>query len=189
MKVWQLLDQKATELYQKRQNSTILNSLQTNIAPIISEDFVWNAIGNQQRGVSEYQLFLFILQWIDAQQFSHDESAEKLKAFSMHIDFGKFTVDEQKAAIDNGIPLGLVTNALNSSQLLSSAMHQHFLLDVPHLEWHYYIHSAAADVDWQHLIRAVRDFPESLFIFQLFDMRHLFAFISCVLYQQVTTYP
>ena len=181
MKVWQLLDQKATELYQKRQNSTILNSLQTNIVPIISEDFVWNAIGNQQRGVSEYQLFLFILQWIDAQQFSHDESAEKLKAFSMHIDFGKFTVDEQKAAIDNGIPLGLVTNALNSSQLLSSAMLQHFLLDVPHLEWHYYIHSAAADVDWQHLIRAVRDFPESLFIFQLFDEAFVCLHFMCSL--------
>ena len=169
VKVWQILDQKATELYHKRQNSTILNSLQTDIAPVISEDFVWHAFWNKQRGVSEYELFLFILQWIDAHQFSHDESAEKLKAFCMHIDFGKFTVDEQKAAIDKGIPLGLVTNALNSSQLLSNAMLQHFHLDVPHSEWHYYISSAGADMDWQHLIRAVRDFPECLFIFQLFD--------------------
>ncbi|KAL5489393.1 hypothetical protein EMCRGX_G018482 [Ephydatia muelleri] len=181
MKVWQILDQKATELYQKRQNSTILNSLQTNMATIISEDFVWHAICNEQRGVSEYQLFLFILQWIDAQQFSCDESAEKLKAFSMHIDFGKFTVDEQKAAVDKGIPLGLVTNALNSSQLLSNTMLQHFLLDVPHLEWHYYTRSAGADVDWQHLIRAVRDFPESLFIFQLFDEAFVCLHFMCSL--------
>ena len=178
-KVWQILDQKAAELYQQRRDIAILNSLQTNASPSISEDFVWHVVSDKQRGVSEYQLFLFILQWIEAQQYSSDESTEKLKGFSKSIDFGKFTIDEQKAAIDRGIPLGVVTNALNSSQLLSNKMLQHFLLDVPHLEWHYYIHSLGADMDWQYLTRAVTNFPESLFVFQLFDETFLCLHFLC----------
>ena len=133
------------------------------------EDFVYGLIEDKQLNMSEYKLFQFVERWCVGLAVSEEECARKLLELSEQINFGKFTVDQQKAAIDAGIPIAVVTNALNKSTLLSPDMMDHFSLCSAHYNWCFLFHLDSDKIRWDYLLRAVQDYSESLLVIQLSD--------------------
>ena len=135
----------------------------------ISEDLVWALVEDRALGVDEFELFQFIRQWCHTHYSSDNEATDKLIQFSEYINFGKMRLNEKVAAMDVGVPKSLVTNALNCSSLLSPDMLEEFSLHAPHCGWSFYFRAESSNFDWQHLVRALRDHPESLIVLHLGD--------------------
>ena len=169
--VWLRMEHAAMEKKQElceRVTKTLLTTDAESI-PAVCEDFVCSLVQNDEINISEFEIFKFVQRWCCGQPWSDDEIADKLQKLSEHINFGMLTVDQQVQVIDAGIPIAFVTNALNKSLLLSTTMLEHFSLHAPHCGWRFYFRSSSSNFDWQHLLRAVQHFPESIVIFQLPD--------------------
>ena len=169
--VWLRMEHAAMEKKQElceRVTKTLLATDAESI-PAVSEDFVCSLVQNDEINISEFEIFKFVQRWCCGQPWSDDEIADKLLKLYEYINFGMLTVDQQVQVIDAGIPMAFVTNALNKSHLLSTAMLEHLSLHAPHCGWRFYFRSSSTNFDWQHLLRAVQYFPETIVIFQLPD--------------------
>ena len=163
MPVWKKMEQAAVKEKRKLGESIVHDC---NPGAVI-EDLVWSLLQDEQLNMSEFQLFKFVKQWCYSQQWSNDEALEKLLAFSDYINFSKFTVEQQIAAMEVGIPREIVTNALNKSQLLTQSMRAHFSLDSPHCGWKFYFRFDSTIFEGHHLLRALQRYPETMVTFQL----------------------
>ena len=167
--VWKKMEHIAKEKKQELSEKVAISNLATDTTPAVSEEFIWSLVQDEKTNLSEFELFCFVRRWCASQPYSDEELVDKLQQFSEHINFGKFTVDQQVTAIDVGIPKHIVTNALNKSKLLSTDMLHQFSLNAPHCGWRFYFRSSSANFDWQHLLRAVMRQPESMVIFKFSD--------------------
>ena len=165
LRVWEEMEKRAKE---KKQLLSV-DIVQNTDAKAISEDFLWGLLEDKVPNLSDVQLFLLIQRWCSHQPYTEDESHQKLLEFSRHINFGEFTVDQQVTAIDAGISLKMVTNALNTSTLLPQALLQKFLLDDPHRSWRYYFSCFSAEFNWKHLLRGLQCHQESIVVIKLKD--------------------
>ncbi len=132
-----------------------------------SESFIRTILQDQFRKIPEFELLNMLKKWCYSQCYSDSECTEKLISFSKYINFGKFSLQQKLSAMELGIPVKLVTNALNSSQFLTMEMMQKFSLHDPHNRWCFYFHATSADFRWSDLINAVTTYPESLLIYRL----------------------
>ena len=167
--VWKRMEHIAAEKRRELSEKLAICNLATDTSPAVSEEFIWSLVQDEKTNLSEFELFCFVWRWCSSQPYSDEELVDKLQQFSEHINFGKFTVDQQVKAIDVGIPKQIVTNALNKSKLLSTDMLHQFSLNAPHCGWRFYFCSSSANFDWQHLLRAITRQPESMVIFKFSD--------------------
>ena len=165
MHVWEKMEKRAKEMKQALSEDIV----QRADAKTMSEAFIWSLLENKVANLSEFQLLQLIQRWCSQHSSSEDERQQKLLEFARHINFGEFTVDEQVVAIDYGVPLKTVTNALNKSKLLPNTLLNKFLLDDPHRTWRFYFNSTSAEFNWKHLLRGLQSHPESMIVIKLRD--------------------
>ena len=163
--VWEKMEKQAKEMKQALSKDIV----QRENASTMSEEFILNLLENKVPNLSEFQLLQLIQNWCSHHSSSNDKYHQKLLEFSRQINFGEFTVDQQVIAVDYGIPLKTVTNALNTSKLLPKTMLEKFLLDDPHHTWRFYFNSISAEFNWKHLLRGLQSHPESMVIIKLRD--------------------
>lgn len=163
--VWEKMERQAKEMKQALSEHIV----QKENASSMSEEFVWSLLENKLPNLSEFQLLQLIQNWCSCYSSSEDKCHQKLLDFTRHISFGEFTVDQQVVAIDYGIPLRTVTNALNTSKLLPRTLLEKFLLDDPHRSWRFYFNSSSTEFNWKHLLRGLQSHPESMVIIKLQD--------------------
>lgn len=132
-----------------------------------SEDFITVILQSKTRKLPEFDLLNMLKKWCYSQDFTDSECLEKLVEFSKRINFGKLTLKQKLSALEIGIPVEMVTNALNSSQLLTTEMMQQFSLSDPHNRWCLFFQAASADFNWDDLLAALTTYPESLVAFKL----------------------
>ncbi len=166
-RVWKKMECEAATKKRELSKEVATSLLSSDATPAVCEKFIWSLVFDKELNMSAFELFQFVQRWCNAQKLSEEEATDTLLEFSDHINFGEFTVDQQKAAIDSGIPVSVVTNALNKSKILLPDMLESFLLDSPHCGWRFYFCSQSAEFNWQHLLKAVQRHPESIVIFQL----------------------
>ena len=135
----------------------------------LSEEFVWDLLEHRAVGISDFDIFSIARQWCLAQGFTDDKASKKLLEFSERVNFAVFTTDEKLCAIDWGIPVNIVTNALSKSKLLTHLMTQHFSFTDSHSYWNQYITTSSCDFQWKHLVRGLLTHHESIIVFQLPD--------------------
>ena len=168
--VWQIMEDAAkTCLCNRSKIITIAYPDDHSVGAGVTEEFVRDLVQDKQVNISEFRLFQFVNAWCHNQPLSDDQIFKKLLEFSEYINFGKFTVDEQRAAIDMGIPQPMVTNALNKCKLLSPIVLDYFSLRSPHCGWHFYFRSDRVEFKWDHLLRAIQRHNESLIFFEISD--------------------
>ena len=173
-RVWMEMEKRATE---KKQGLSEDIVCRTDVL-MMDEDFIWSLLEQRVPNLTEFQLLQLIQRWCARQSFLESET-DKLLEFTKHINFGEFTVDQKVKAIDTGIPLKIVTNALNQSKLLPQTLLQTFLLGDPHSSWQFYFNSSSADFKWEHLLRGLQRHPESMVIIKLQDeVTFLLHFLS-----------
>ena len=161
--VWMEMEKRATEKKQALSEDIVCRT----DVEMMGEEFIWSLLTQKVPNLSEFQLLRLIQRWCAHQAFP--ESDKKLLEFTRHINFGEFTVDQQVEAIDTGIPLKIVTNALNKSILLPQSLLQTFLLDDPHRSWRFYFSSTSAEFKWNYLLRGLQRHPQSMVIIKLQD--------------------
>ena len=163
--VWEKMESQAKEMKQ------VLSELiiQREEASTMSEEFIWSLLENKVPNLSEFQLLQLIQKWCSHHSSSDDDCRQKLLELTRQINFGEFTVDQQVKAIDCGIPLKTVTNALNTSKLLPRTLLEKFLLDDPHRSWRFYFNSTSTEFNWKHLLRGLQNHSESMIIIRLRD--------------------
>lgn len=178
--VWKKMERAAEEKKRELSEKLALSHLASDTSPAVSEKFIWSLVQDDKTNMSEFELFRFVQRWCFSTQ-SEEEMVDKLQQFSEYTNFGEFTVDQQVAAIDAGIPKEIVTNALNKSKLLTEDMLSQFSLHAPHCGWRFYLRSSSAEFDWQHLLRGVHRqcHSESMVIFKFPDgMSTVLHFLS-----------
>ena len=165
MHVWEKMEMRAKEMKQALSEDIV----QREYASTMCEEFIWSLLENKVPNLSEFQLLQLTKNWCSHHSSSDEECPQKLLEFARQINFGEFTIDQQVVAIDCGIPLKMVTNALNTSKLLPKTMLEKFLLDDPHRSWRFYFNSTSAEFNWKHLLRGLQGHPESMVIIKLRD--------------------
>lgn len=170
-RVWKEMEERAKRKKAELMQEVVHTCLSTDekVGHTIEEKFVWSLVKEENLSMSEFKVFEFVLRWCSSQSFSEEEMLRKVREFAECINFGKFTVDEQLAAIDAGIERKVVTNALNKSQLLSPKMLEPFSLQDASQSWCFYFRSGVANFQWQDLLRALNQFNESMLVFKLRD--------------------
>ena len=163
--VWQEMEKRAI----KEREALSKDIIHSPNLEAISEEFLCSLLEHKLPNLSDFQLFELVHRWCMHQHFSDDESHQRILELTKHINFGEFSIDQQVAAIDTGIPLKTVTNALNLSTLLPRSLLQKFLLDDPHHNWRFYFHCSSADFKWKHLLRGLQRHPESMIVIKLPD--------------------
>lgn len=141
----------------------------SNTPPTVNEAFMWNLLQEKWPNMSEYQLFRLLQRWCLLTCSDDEQSCDKLLKFTKFIQFGEFTTDQQVEAIDAGIPRHIITNALNKSQLLPQNLCSKFLLSDSHRTWRFYFHSKSSEFNWDHFLKGIQCFPESMVVIQLAD--------------------
>ena len=136
-------------------------------ASFIAEEFIRNLLEDTNRGISEYKLFCLVYKWCDVQDMSKSKKKEKLIELSDYINFGLLTMNERIEAIELGIPIGNVMNALNKSRLLDKEMLLPFYMDIPACGWKFFFRESTTSFDWRNLFYALTRFPETLLVLQL----------------------
>ena len=164
--VWKKMETMAEEKQKEMRQKVVTNLTDCSE---VSEDFVWSTVSDKELSMSEYQYFQFVQHWCSGQDYTEEDKLVKLQEICSYINFGEFTVNQQKEAIDAGIPRSVVTNDLNKSQLLEPDMLAHFSLDSPHCGWRFYFQSHSSSLNWQHLLRAFQHHNECLLIIKLPD--------------------
>ena len=163
--VWEKMEKQAKKMKQALSEDIV----QRENASTMSEEFIWSLLENKVPNLSEFQLLQLIQNWCSHHSSSDNECRQKLLEFAMQINFGEFTIDQQVVAVDCGIPLKTVTNALNTSKLLPKTLLEKFLLYDPHRSWRFYFNSTSAEFNWKHLLRGLQGHPESMVIIRLRD--------------------
>ncbi|KAI6654778.1 Regulator of nonsense transcripts 1 [Oopsacas minuta] len=167
-KVWVRMQEIAADCKERLSGDTADEILEnSSSAYVIEEDFIRNLLENTKRGISEYKLFSLLYKWCDAQKISRDERREKLIELSDYINFGLLTMKEREEAIQLGIPVANVMNALSKSRLLNKEMLQPFYLDIPTCGWKFYFRGSTANLDWRHIFYAMTSYPETLLVLKL----------------------
>lgn len=164
-KIWETMEKQAREMKQTLSEDIV----QRTDANTMSEEFIWSLLEDKLPNLTEFQLLQLIQNWCSHHSSSEDECHQKLLEFARQINFGEFTVDQQIVAIDCGIPLKTVTNALNMSKLLPKRLLEKFLLDDPHRSWRFYFNSTSAEFNWKYLLRGLQNHPESVIIIKVQD--------------------
>ena len=140
---------------------------------VLEETFIRNLLEDTNRGISEYKVFTMLYKWCDVQNMSRGEKRMKLIELSDYINFGLLTMKEREEAIQLGVPVANVMNALNKSILLSKEMLSPFYLDIPASGWKFYFRDSTANFDWRHLFHSMTNYPETLFVIKLPDQERL----------------
>lgn len=161
-KVWVIMQQKAEERKKK-----FVIKVDISEASACSENFMWYLV--QESSVADdFKLFCLVQQWCQSQYLNEEESLAKLIEFAQCINFGMMSIDKLTTVMDAGIPIELVTNALNWSNLLTPEMLSHFCMHLPHCGWYCYLPSSIK-FQWTHLMRAVQNYKESFIVIDLGD--------------------
>ena len=160
--VWEEMDKRVEEI---KIVLTISDKIENSIA--IDEIFIWDILQNKYPNLSDYQLFRFLLRWCSRAYSNMDDGWTNLKSFAKYLNFGEFTVDQQVEAIDAGIPMDIITNALNKSSLFPPSLLHKFLYYDPHRAWRFYLRSSSSDFNWEHLLRGLQNHPESIVVIKL----------------------
>ncbi len=168
--VWEKMENIVIEESERLKESFVHEVLDDNDEIIaVSEDFLWDLLEYKAAGISDYDIFLVVKKWCLTQNFSDEEITEKMIQFAEFLNFAKFTTDEKLDAIDCGIPLSVVTNALNTSQILTASMMDHFHFSDSHSYWNLYFRESSSRFQWKHLLRGLLNHQESLIVLQLPD--------------------
>ena len=133
----------------------------------ISEAFIRTLLGDENRAVPEYTLFTLICKWCSVQDLQEGEKVGMLREFSDSINFSMFTLVERREAVQLGIPVERVMNALYKSRLLTRDMLLPLYLTSPTYGWKLYFKASSSDFNWNYLLSALTEFPESLLVLQL----------------------
>ena len=164
--VWEEMDKRASEIKMVLTVSDETNKIKSKK---IEEEFVWTVLIDKFPNLSEYQLFRFLLRWCSHAFSNVDEGYHKLENFAKYLNFSEFTVDQQVEAIDAGIPMNIITNALNKSDLFPPSLLQKFLYNDIHQAWKFYLNSTSASFNWKNFLQGVQDHPESLVVIEISD--------------------
>jgi hypothetical protein len=169
--VWKIMLEKASEMKEKLKISIAEKILcDESFPPFISESFILSLIQDKASSFSEHQLFRLVHRWCFGQDLmSEGQAVEKIVELSKWINFGKLTIDQKVDVIDVGVPRHIVTNSLNKSVILSPEMLHCFSLHTSINQWYFYFHSFSHNFTWQHMLRALSQYDESLIIFRLLD--------------------
>ena len=167
--VWEKMEYIVIKESEKLKESLVREVLDNDDEVAVSEDFLWDLLEYKAAGISEFEIFLVVRKWCLAQNFTDTETTEKMIQFSEFVNFALFTTDEKLCAIDCSIPLSLVTNALNTSQLLTPSMMQHFHFSDCHSYWNLYFRESSSRFQWKHLLRGLLSHQESMVVLQLSD--------------------
>lgn len=145
----------------------VIQSAAADGAAGFSEDIILAILQCKARKVPEFDLLNLLKKWCYSQSFTDDECLEKLIEFSKHIKFGKLTLKQKLVALELGVPVRMVTNALNTTKLLTVEMMEKFSLHDPHNRWCFFFQTTSAEFNWEDLLNAVTIYPESLLICRL----------------------
>lgn len=160
--VWKRMELVATEFSEQFTESVIQSA-----DPSFSAKFIAKILQSKIRKIPEFDLLTMLKKWCYSQELTESECMKKLVELSKHINFGKLTLEQKLDALELGIPVEMVTNALTTTQLLTAEMMRQFSLTDPHNRWCFYFHAASAEFDWDDLLTAVSTYPESLVVFKL----------------------
>lgn len=163
--VWKKMESLAEEF--KQQFSFLVIPAHVEDAACLSEDFILGILHDKNRKIPEFELLSVIKKWCYSQYDIDSECTKKMIELSTHINFSKLTLQQKLSALELGIPVGMVTNALNSSQLLTTEMIQMYGLTDPHNKWCFFFQATSAEFQWDSLLCAVTTYPESLVICRL----------------------
>ena len=132
-----------------------------------SEEFLAGILQSKAWKIPEFDLLTLLRKWCYSQELPEAECMQKLVRFAKHLNFGKLTLHEKLSALELGVPVEIVTNALTSTKLLTAEMMQQFSLADPHNRWCFYFQSTSAEFNWSDFLTAVTTYPESLVVFKL----------------------
>ena len=179
-KVWLKMQQIAVECNKRLTEEAVeFVTGEDQSAGFIAEEFIRNLLEDTNRGISEYKLFCLLYKWCDVQEMSRRQKKDKLIELSDYINFGLLTMNERTEAINFGIPIGNVMNALNKSKLLDKEMLLPFYMDIPACGWKFYFRCSTTKLDWRHLFYAMNGFEEIFLVLQLpEDERLAFHFMG-----------
>ncbi|PAA71684.1 hypothetical protein BOX15_Mlig034233g2, partial [Macrostomum lignano] len=122
--------------------------------------------------ISEFCKFQFAWDFCRARCEQVEDSRTMLKdAYTDLVDFGKFSLDQQRIAIHEiGLPAPLVLNALNKSRLLARPDDRSaFGLAGVDCRWRLYFRRGQSEFDWAHLLRGLERHSKSLLVLRLPD--------------------
>lgn len=153
--VWQKMEHEAKAFKQRllkcREEKVLTNLSKEEI----SLGFVMNLIHNENGSLTEYQKFALALQYLGADFYVEDFLD------NFQINFAMFSCPEKTAAIDLGIPVSIVTNALTQSTILSIKHLEFFNLLHPN-QWGFYYQSENGKIDLSRLSKALTSHTSSL---------------------------
>ncbi len=165
--VWNIMEEKALEI-KELLCQKLLSNVDLNVTHL-TEEFLLSLLDTENRisNITEFQRLKLIFQWCHS-YFSSEVANQKFKEMSKLISFGELTLEQQVYAIDLGIPLKEVTNALNYS-ILPSNLIKKFSLDDPYRAWRFYFNSSSSDFKWRNLLHGIQNHSESFLVIQLPD--------------------
>ncbi len=140
-----------------------------------------NTLEEHPVGISDFEMLRFVVLWC------HRNSAD-VKEFIEYIDFSRFSLEERKFALDNGVPFDVAFNALNKSTLLSKASLQHFNLQVLHCflltlqfaseRWKFYYRASYNKFRFSRLTKALESVNKKLILLKFDDNSIVSLFIG-----------
>ena len=165
--VWEIMEKQASKKKDEL-SKEVISKAEESETDVLTEDFLWSLLENRISNITEFQLLSLISRWCNSQHSSGVDLQQKFLEFVQHLHFGELSLEEQITAINMGVPLKTVTNALNCSALPKTLLNK-FLLDDPHHNWRFYFRASPADFKWNNLLRGLQTHPESLLIIKLLD--------------------
>ena len=164
--VWKRMEEIALRAKRDMSESVIECALNPDVDYCVSEEFIMSLLRDEESNISQFKILLVLYHWCCGQQCS-EENMKKFVSLSKYISFGTFTVDEKLKAVDLGVPLEQVHNALTKSTLLPNNFLTNFSLNILRHEWKFYFQANSDNFRWEHLLRALENHSQSLFVFQL----------------------
>ncbi|KAH3869363.1 uncharacterized protein LOC127868002 isoform X1 [Dreissena polymorpha] len=136
----------------------------------ISDEFIYDMAYQAQGNITECDKFTFLFRYLTSTTQLPDEIIECfLDLYGNSINFSLFTTAEKQIAIESGIPVQIVMNALNRSCILRHEELKFFEMDRPSNAWHFIAYLDAVDFRWEYIKYTLTTNEKSLIVFRLQD--------------------
>ncbi|XP_052769817.1 uncharacterized protein LOC128209691 [Mya arenaria] len=163
--VWGCMEQTA-----KQRREAFANDILVNRDDVISLEFVLD-IGKQMHGnITSFDKLTLFIRYVGQTDLPQDEHVrEVFHLFGEYLDFNTFAAWEKSEAIAYGFPKSIVLNALNTSKILFEEDLKHFSMGSPFNQWSLLVHMQHDDFKWNHLLKAVTEYDNTLVVLRLED--------------------
>ena len=135
----------------------------------ISEEYLIEILSDNYCNVTEFQKFILIWPYARA-KYRYEEAVKYINEdYIYYIKFSMFSSIEKHAAVEIGVPVEIVCNALNQATIFPQDELEHFNMLKGYSAWGLCYQSSHDKFDFDILIRALMNNTESLISFRLPD--------------------